>query len=105
MPKEKTLSSAPVRPVVQPSHTQPAQLEPLKFFVQLKGYGVVDGKDKTIMAIGQSGKRTIAPDDAPLALVVAILENWQNAWKYSSVEAAKADLDRLKRYVDSIEID
>lgn len=90
--------------VVEQPIVRPSEQEPLKFFVQLKGYGVVDGKDKTVMALEQSSKRTIAPDDAPLALVVAILENWQNAWKYSSVEAAKKDLERLKRYVDSIEI-
>lgn len=78
--------------------------EPLKFFVQLRGYGVVDGNNKTIMGIEQSSKRIIAPENAPLALVVTILQVWEAAWKYSDVEAAKADLKRLKDYVDGIEI-
>ena len=86
------------------AHNSVPEGEPLLFFVKLKGYGLADKNGKMLMEIGQSTKRIMAHDDAPLALVVAILNNWEKAWRYSSVEAGKADLERLKQYVNSIEI-
>jgi len=80
-------------------------LIPLRFFVKLFAYGTVDSAGKVVFEVGQSSKRIIAEPNAPLAVVVAILEAWQPAWRYSSTEAAKQDLQRLRDYVDGILIE
>jgi len=80
-------------------------ISPLRFFVKLSAYGTVDSDGKTAYEVGQDNKRIISQPDAPLALVIAILEQWQPAWRYSSIEAAKQDLQRLRDYVDGILIE
>jgi hypothetical protein len=80
-------------------------VQPLRFFVQLKGHGLADANGKTALGIGMSGARTIATPDAPLALVVAILEEWHHAWKYSSIEAAKKDVARLQDFVNNLTVE
>jgi hypothetical protein len=81
-----------------------SDLQALLFFVQMKGFGSCDEKKRAVYSLEMSSSKIVAEPDKPLALVVAILERWQDHWKYSSVEAAKADLERLKKFVDGIEI-
>lgn len=77
----------------------------LRFFVQLKAHGLVNQDGKTVMGIERSTARVIAPPDAPLALVVAILEEWQPGWKYSSKEAGEKDIARLRAFVDNMVVE
>jgi hypothetical protein len=80
----------------------PSGVMPLRFFVQLKAHGLADKAGKTVMGIERSTARVFAPADAPLALVVAILEEWQSAWQYSSPEAGAKDIARLRAFVDNM---
>ena len=75
-----------------------------RFFVQLKSHGVTDADGKTIMGIGVSSKKVVAEPDAPLALVVAVLETWQSGWHYSSTKAAERDVARLRNFCDQLHV-
>ena len=79
-------------------------LRPLKFFVKLKAFGVCDENNQPVYELGGIRTRMIADADAPLELVVAMLSRFQEFWKYSSIEAAKTDLKRLRTWIDSVEI-
>ena len=73
-----------------------------RFFVQLKAYGLVDADERLVMRIASSTERIVAPADGPLALVIAILEEWQPVWRYSTLEAAEQDIQRLKSFVNKL---
>lgn len=73
-----------------------------QFFVQLKGYGMCDENGRTVMAIGTSTKKVIAEPDAPLSLIVSLIESMKDLMDYSSPEAAAADIKRLQNYVNNL---
>jgi hypothetical protein len=76
-----------------------------RFFVQLKAHGRVDDSGRTVIGVERSTKRIIAPHDAPLSLVVAILDEWRASWTYSTPEAAERDFARLRTFAENLVAD
>lgn len=83
--------------------TEPV-VRPPRFFVQLKGYGCCRKNGGVSMAVERSAAKLIAPEDAPIALVVAMLEEMQVFWKYSTVEAGQNDIQRLRDFVENMDV-
>lgn len=75
-----------------------------RFFVQVKGYGEANEKGKTILGVGLSGSRMIAPADKPLKLIAALIEQFMPAMNWSNQEAADKDLRLFKEFVNDMEI-
>jgi hypothetical protein len=73
-----------------------------RFFIAVKSYGVADAKGKTLIGIEVTGKRAIAPPDAPMSLMVALLEDVIGHHHYTSKEAAEKDFERLKTFAANL---
>jgi|GEM_PF-7114055 len=66
-----------------------------KLFVALKEYGMLDARGRKVFSIGLRGRFEAQPD-RPLQLVLGLLGEIAVAFRYSSEEAEKADLDHFK---------
>lgn len=66
-----------------------------KFFLAIKEYGMLDEKGRKAFSIGLSGRLEAKPD-SPLQLVLGVLGEVSCAFRYSSEEARKADLEHFK---------
>lgn len=73
-----------------------------RFFLQLKAYGMCDENGRTLLGIGMSQKKIIAEPDAPMALMVALIQSTLRAMDYSSPEAAAKDVERLQKFANSL---
>ncbi len=71
-----------------------------RFFIQLKGYGLADDKEKTVLGMGLSTKKICAEPDSPLALICALIEEFRPLFKYTSHELMEKDALRLKKLAD-----
>lgn len=76
-----------------------------RFYIALKSFGVVNDKGRCIFGIEYSGKRILAEEDAPLALVVAMLEEMCEYHRYSSPEAAEKDFQRLRDFANELQVE
>lgn len=75
-----------------------------RMYVQLRTIGQCDAKGKSILAMNFSGK-TIAEPDKPLTtLVMPLLREIATYARWSSREAAEADLAQLKEYVAGLKV-
>lgn len=75
-----------------------------RFFVHLKAYGHCDANGRAVMAL-KGFNRALAPPDAPLALMLVLLEQMIPTMDYSSDEAMRLDLERFQRAVAQWSID
>lgn len=76
-----------------------------RLFISVKSYGLADEKGKTLMGIELSGKRIIARPDAPLATMIALLEMIVPSMRYSSLEAAEKDHERLRTFAAGLHVE
>ena len=72
-----------------------------RLYVQLAAIGECDDAGKSVLQVGFKGKQ-IAEPDRPLLLAVGIIEQIATLARYSSEAAARADLDELTWYVNSL---
>lgn len=76
--------------------------KPPRFFVKFTEHGLCDEKGNVLYGVGRGSSKLVAPPDAPLSLMVAILEEVAPAHRYSSAEAAEKDFQRLKDYANGL---
>lgn len=84
----------------------------MRFFVGVNGHGILD-EDGQIAEAGVMedgteivcGGALVAEEDKPLELVAHILEAWAPMWRYSTAEAAQADLEFFRDFVASFDFE
>lgn len=74
-----------------------------RLYLAIKAIGQCDEKEKSVLALGYSGKLIAAPDK-PMTIIIRLMEEMMPVMDYSTKEAATADLKRFKEYVDSIQL-
>ena len=73
-----------------------------RFYIKFTEHGLCDDKGKVLLGIGRGSSKLVAPPDAPMSLMVALLEEVSSAHRYSSAEAAEKDCQRLKDYANGL---
>lgn len=73
-----------------------------RLYLAVREIGQCNDKDKSVLALGYSGK-IIAKPDQPFGIMIALLEEMLPVMDYSTPEAAAADIERFKKYVNSLE--
>lgn len=99
MPKKKTVAEA-VKGVVE---TGKEVRKTNRLYMSIRQIGTCDEKGKSVFSIGYGGK-IIVPPDRGLGLLILLAEELTGLLSYSSTEAAKKDLEFLKKYVNQLEV-
>lgn len=84
----------------------------MQFFVGVSNHGILD-EDGEVLDVGSlggdiehiCGGALVAEEDRPLELVAHILESWAPMWRYSTAEAAQADLEFFRDFVASFDFE
>lgn len=77
----------------------------MQFFVGLNSFGVLDEDGNVVDAelIDYAESLHLSDPDKPLEMVTSMLAAWCPMWRYSTPEAAQADINNFRDFVDSFD--